>query len=89
MPLRESHARGGTQRLNLIGVASQPFITGEGDWSTIASQVFSLGSETVDADVAWVEQRNQRSEFQPRELSCFASIVHTRGAASLHCALAW
>ena len=55
MPLRESHARGGTQRLNLIGVASQPFITGKGDWSTIASQVFSLGFETVDADVGWVE----------------------------------
>ena len=53
MPLRESHARGGTQWLNLIGVASQPFTTGKCDWSTTASQVFSLGSETVDADVAW------------------------------------
>ena len=54
----------------------------------------------MDTDVAWAEERNQRSEFQPRELSCFAllctrvellrSIVHTRGEARssrLHCFL--
>ena len=63
MSLRESHARGGTQRLNLIGGLSQPFITGECDWLTLASQALSSGLRTVDADVARAEERIQRSEF--------------------------